>query len=167
MTARLHPDEIRRRKDVEVRTRFESRIAKTDGCWLWTARTDEYGYGAITVRGQELKAHRLSYEFYVGRIPDGLLVLHSCDNPPCVRPDHLRAGTYADNVNDMWSRGRGPARHGVHAGALTRLNDEIVRRMREEYAKGGVTCAQLGKKYGIGYSQASNITSRKSWRHVD
>lgn len=78
-----------------------------DGCWEWTAATS-HGYGIIGsgVGRANLKAHRAVWELFNGPVPEGMHLLHNCDNRRCVRPDHLRPGTDADNVRDMWDRGR-------------------------------------------------------------
>lgn len=87
--------------------RFWKYVAKSDGCWLWTASTNHWGYGQLSCPGRSyLRAHRLSYEMHVGPIPDGLFVCHRCDVPACVRPDHLFLGTPKDNVDDMVAKGR-------------------------------------------------------------
>jgi len=86
------------------------------GCWLWCGEVNPKGYGRVTLvlngrtgRGaaRRLMAHRLSYEQHKGPIPAGLLVLHRCDNPPCVNPGHLFVGTARDNLHDMIRKGRG------------------------------------------------------------
>lgn len=85
-------------------------IDPTTGCWNWTACTDKHGYGQIALGGKhggQALAHRVSYELHVGQIPDGMMVLHSCDNPACINPAHLRIGTQIDNMADMASRDRG------------------------------------------------------------
>lgn len=76
------------------------------GCWLWLGSTDKLGYGKVSVQGHFL-AHRLAYAETHGDIPEGLLVLHKCDVPSCVNPDHLYIGDDQDNMNDMAARGRG------------------------------------------------------------
>lgn len=102
---------------IPLAERFWGRVNKTETCWLWTGGTTTNGYGRIyLIRGGSWKAvsaHRLSYELAFGRIPDGLCVLHHCDNPPCVNPAHLYAGTMTDNNRDMNSRGR-HYRHTTH-----------------------------------------------------
>jgi hypothetical protein len=88
--------------------RFWSRVRKSDGCWEFVSGASKgYGYLNIGRRDeQEVLAHRYSWELHNGPIPDGLLVLHRCDNPPCVRPDHLFLGTKKDNADDMVRKGR-------------------------------------------------------------
>lgn len=75
-------------------------------CVLWPWSRDEGGYGAVRCGGI-FRAHRLIYSIFKGPIPDGMMVLHSCDNPPCVNPEHLRVGTALDNARDRVERGRG------------------------------------------------------------
>jgi hypothetical protein len=99
-------------KGHEVRSaadRFWSKVEKSDECWKWTAGKHNAGYGVFWEKGRFYKAHRWSWERERGPIPDGLNLLHKCDNPACVRPDHLFLGTQKDNVNDMVSKGR----HGI------------------------------------------------------
>jgi len=77
------------------------------GCWLWAGRFNKAGYGTINVDAKARPAHRILYELYKGKIPNGLIICHHCDMPACVNPDHLYAGTYKDNSEDMIRRGRG------------------------------------------------------------
>jgi hypothetical protein len=79
-----------------------------NGCWIWTGRRYTKGYGQASFRGRNIRAHRYAYEAWKGPIPAGMMVLHSCDNPPCVNPDHLRIGTARDNMMDAIQRGRAP-----------------------------------------------------------
>ncbi len=78
------------------------------GCWLWGAYCMTNGYGTFCPgNGRRVLAHRASFELYVAPIPEGLLVLHRCDVRCCVNPNHLFLGTQADNIHDMWAKGRG------------------------------------------------------------
>jgi hypothetical protein len=108
MAYRSHEERLR-----ESRLRFYTRIAlppphdAKNGCWNWSAALNSGGYGAIFFNQRNQSAHRVSYEIFTGTsIPPGLSVLHSCDNPSCVRPDHLRLGTERENLEDMDARGR-------------------------------------------------------------
>lgn len=82
-----------------VRKRFEDKFYITPGCWIWTGSRNADGYGHFRY-GEIVKAHRFSYEMYVGEIPRGLLIRHRCANPSCVNPEHLVPGTYKENMDD-------------------------------------------------------------------
>ncbi len=87
------------------------RMMKKDagGCWLWTGRLGSSGYGQFKVFGEMMSAHRFAYTLYSGPIPDGLHILHSCDNKICVNPEHLRAGTRSENIKEAVERGQLPS----------------------------------------------------------
>ncbi len=89
------------------RDRFWSKVRQSGGCWIWTAGLSKSGYGKFAPsHRQTVGAHRVSYELFNGEIPDGMCVLHRCDNPPCVNPHHLFLGTQVDNVADRNSKNR-------------------------------------------------------------
>jgi len=87
-------------------TFWASLSKRENGCWEWVGRKYPKGYGKIARNGKDVRAHRYAYSLAKGPIPDGMMILHSCDNPPCCNPDHLRAGTAKENREDAISRGR-------------------------------------------------------------
>lgn len=168
-----------------VAERFWTKVQKTEhGCWLWTGATDLRGYGRFRGVGKSCLAHRFSYELHYGPIAVGALVLHHCDTPSCVRPDHLYAGTQADNVRDMWGRGRAKitssfrnnperaralrAMQKTKRGEehpLARLSESDIHQIHDLYSK-GLTQREIGKHFGIDQSTVSNIVTGRSWGHV-
>lgn len=89
---------------------FWARVERGDGCWLWQGMTISGGYGRVGWRGMKAVAHRVAWELTYGPIPEGLWVLHRCDNPPCCNPEHLFLGSRLDNIADMVAKGRGANR---------------------------------------------------------
>jgi hypothetical protein len=146
------------------------------GCWLWTASLNEWGYGWFGVydgeRWRMRGAHRVAYELAFGPIPEGLRVLHTCDDPRCVNPEHLFLGDQFDNMRDMAAKGRGnlqqrprEARFG-EACNLTKLTAERVREIRERYALGGVRQCDLAAEFGVSQGAVSLLIRRQTWRDV-
>lgn len=88
----------------EAKARFESRVQKGDGCWEWQGNKDHYGYGAFSLDGKHVKAHRVAYELYQAPIPTGLALDHLCENKACVNPAHLEPKLNADNVRRHFAK---------------------------------------------------------------
>lgn len=150
-----------RKKDDEAR--FWVKVAKSDGCWTWTAGRHEYGYGVFGDRNHKvIYAHRYSYELAFGSIPDGLFVLHKCDNPPCVRPDHLFLGTHDDNMEDSAKKGR---KKGERA-CYVKLTEPQVQLIRQRFDSGLESCGQIANDFPVGKSQVWLIGRRKLWSHL-
>ena len=139
-------------------------IAFSRDCWEWQGPRNHHGYGELRSRrtGRE-RAHRVVYEQVYGPIPEGQLVLHKCDNPPCVRPDHLFLGTQADNMRDMTVKGRrAPTPKNVYG--RRKLNQEEVGAIRTLYRTRSATQRELADAFGISQSQVSNIVRGWQWR---
>lgn len=149
-----------------LRRRFWAKVKKGPGCWVWTGGCDQDGYGLVQASRPStatLRAHRIAWQLHYGEHPRDRLICHSCDNPGCVRPDHLFVGSPAENTRDAASKGR-MARGERNAAA--RLGPEQVKALRKEYRAGGVSQVSLGRKYGISQSQVSVIVRCESWRHI-
>lgn len=151
--------------------RFWRYVKKTDGCWLWVGSSkNSKGYGMLQKiggsKGKGILAHRLSYIIHKGEIPDGLVVMHACDNPACVNPDHLSVGTQSQNILEAIAKGRKkppklPHFTGVdHPGA--KFTEQDIRDIRAQ----GMNDTVLAKKYGVAASTIRRIRIGKSWSHV-
>ena len=95
-----------RRRTESLETHFWAKVNQTEGCWLWLAYQNRNGYGTYFINRRPKYAHRVAWELTYGAIPAGLVVMHKCDTPPCVRPEHLSLGTYGENIADALQKGR-------------------------------------------------------------
>lgn len=159
--------------------RFWEKVDRTttpDGCWIWTGCRHRPGYGRIGLDGgrKVAQAHRVAYELQVGPIPPGLHVCHTCDNPPCVRGDHLFVGTNADNVADKVRKGRAfnwlvlnhPER--VSRGTAHynhKLTPEKVILLRRLLAQ-GLSQRVAGEIVGVAQTTVAAMVVGRTWRHV-
>jgi len=137
------------------------RVDQKSGCWVWLGfKADRRGYGGMRIDYRTVRAHRYSWEIHNGLIPNGLHVLHRCDNPPCVNPKHLFLGTNSDNVADMTAKGRGRGECKARGGRASRkLSFSQAQDIRREYRKGvvGYSTTALGRKYGVTHGTIGKI----------
>lgn len=158
------------RNQKPVAERFWSSVRKSDGCWEWEGYRKN-GYGSMRVAGKNDYAHRISWLINFGEYPGDLCVLHRCDNPGCVRPDHLFLGTRKDNSIDAARKGRNAAqrrpeiRRGEN-GSMVKLSESEVRAIRAEYAAGIGTYQEIAERYGVEKSTIGKIVNRQLWAHV-
>lgn len=161
--------------------RFWSKVNKTDHCWEWTASLSRTGYGTFTVtdrdtglsgrsRYKSKLAHRVSWEIEYGPVPDGMCICHRCDNPRCVRPDHLFVGDNLANMADKKAKGRGRGDFrfrrppsGERAGSAKLTNTEAAE-IRDLYASGLFKQSEIAAAYGVTTTRISFIVNNKSYK---
>jgi len=131
------------------------------GCWLWTGALNPNGYGNATIKTKSTYAHRAFYELHVGKIPEGMFVLHKCDIKCCVNPSHLFAGTHKDNMADMVAKGR--STKGDRGSRKLSSNDVIKMR---DLISAGVKQITLARDFNVSTSLVSLIKNNRSWRNI-
>lgn len=139
------------------------RVEQKDGCWFWQAGEDKNGYGLMRVDGKTQRIHRVVYTLTKGEIPNGLHVLHSCDQPGCVNPEHLYLGTHQRNMTDMVEKGRSHKPIGSKNGRA-KLTWEKVCEIRAACAAGEHP-ATVGKRYDTPRGTIYNIIAGRSWQN--
>lgn len=155
-------------KKLTFEQRFWAKVDRRgpDECWPWKAAFNEHGYGVMrpdTTRrnGPTVKAHRVSAQL-AGMQIDGMKVLHSCDNPPCVNPAHLRPGTMKENSADMVGRGRNQRGSEKVEAKLTEADVQEIRRR----VRAGEMQRLIAADFGVSQGTISDIKRGRSWRHL-
>jgi len=160
-------DQLPDRRTLSEADRFWEKVNKTDECWIWTAALNEWGYGNFgNANGRTELAHRVAWRLTHGNDAGTLRVCHSCDNPPCVRPDHLFLGTHADNVADQVAKGRQARSPGEKNGRV-KLSDAAVEELRSRYRPGETRIVDLAAEFGITFGHAWQIVAGKKRRRIE
>lgn len=159
---------IKRRVKGTMRERFMQQVfVAPNGCWLWMGGLGAGGYAHFNHGGKTLLAHRVSLEMKLGRpIKKTLHALHNCpdgDNPMCVNPDHLREGTHAENMREMFAKGR--KRCFGENTRTAKLTETQVLQIRAR-ANGALTNKELGIEYGVSRDAIYLILRGKTWKHL-
>lgn len=149
-----------------------NRHKKVNGCWEWQGKLSSEGYGSFQeiIDGikTEISTHRRSYELFKGKIPEGMQICHTCDNPSCCNPEHLWAGTPSENTQDMLKKNRGRHRllnSNKRANSAGKITEDQVREIRELYRNGSLQ-KELQEKFKLSQSQVSGIVTYRCWKHV-
>lgn len=150
-----------------IRKSYEKFVIKHDGCWDWSGYKNNHGYGvlaAIGGKGKTTKAHRASWIIHKGDIPEGLWILHHCDNPACSNPDHLYAGTPKDNSRDAYARNRMPDTHGENHPRTKLTNAQVIEikklLLTDPFNK------NIAALYNVAVHVISSIRAGKSFRNI-
>ena len=154
----------------EDKKRFLSRVpvGNEDECWNWCASCDQEGYGRFSSNGKKIKAHRTAWVIFNNKeIPQGLHVLHHCDNPSCCNPNHLFLGTDLDNSNDKISKGRNKVSDQKgEVNGNSKLTESDVIEIRSMYSSGEFTYKELAHKFDVHLATIALIAKRKNWTHI-
>jgi hypothetical protein len=139
-----------------------------DACWNWTA-SGAAGYGRLKDRDGKglVLAHRVAYEETYGPVPEGLVIMHSCDNPLCVNPNHLYAGTQSENMQDCASKGRIFIKDQLgEKNSLARLTADKAREIRARWEQEDITMQDLADSYQVSRGAINNVVHNHTWKHV-
>lgn len=160
-----HPiKRVNAKSALQMPERFYSKLVfGASDCWIWRGHVDDVGYGRFPYRGEN-KAHRVSYVMHKGEIPEGHLVMHSCDNRQCVNPNHLSIGTQKENMQDMARKGRGksPALNG-EKNPMSKLTTDKVSAIRDLCANGH-TQSKVAKEFNVSPMTVSRIVRKELWK---
>lgn len=146
-----------------LRSRYEKYLIKKDGCWDWSA-TKSSGYGVMMFDGKPMKAHRISWELYYGKIPEKMFILHKCDVRECSNPEHLFLGDNKINMQDMAQKGRAGVRFGTNH-KHAKLNEYMIIEIKKRL-KIGVTASKIAKDYKVNSNTIYSIKKGKTWSWV-
>lgn len=142
---------------------FYKKMETQGDCWIWKNSKTPAGYGKFMYRKKHWLTHRLSYYFANGEIPLGMQVLHRCDNPSCINPNHLFLGTQAMNMKDMVAKNRS-LKGTKHPSA--KLTEEQVRMIRTEWGGRVKSVEAISEQYGFSKSGICGIIHNRNWKHL-
>jgi len=150
-------------KIERIKINFENLVIRKNDCWDWKGKIEK-GYPVMTCRKAlgANRGHRASWIIHNGKIPEGLSVLHKCDNKICTNPDHLFLGTNQDNVNDMLSKKRNPIGSNI---GTSKLNEDQVKEIKISLSQDD-TITHIAKKYSVTKQAIFLIKNGKTWKHV-
>ena len=153
-----------------MKTRLMSKAKEDDnGCWVWQPYKDKDGYGKIDLKINGIRscigAHRVSYATFIGAIPEGVNVLHHCDNPACINPEHLFLGTQKDNMEDMYAKGRENYLVGESC-SWSKLAENKVKVIRATCKYTNLTNKEIGEIFNVKSGTISAVNNRRRWKHV-
>ena len=154
--------------ECSTKCKILNRYKIVNECWEWQGKINQSGYGVLNIRENGKKTdvlvHRESYRLLKGEIPDGMCVLHKCDNPACINPEHLRIGTNKENTQDCVKKGRFCNGH-LRAKASGKLTEDQVIEIRE-MNKNGINKKEIMEKFGISIHHLNGILAYRFWKYI-
>ena len=168
-TITVHGKEVK--ITAEHLRRFWSKVDKMtnlNGCWEWTEGKSKGGYGIFFLHDGKMPAHRFSLVLKIGILEEGKFACHTCDNPSCVNPAHLWAGTASENMKDAVKKGRwkNPSCRGEKS-AISKLSDQKVKEIRALYITGSIPRRELAVRYNVSHGAIQAVLERRTWAHVN
>ena len=142
---------------------FDSCERIPNGCWIWLKGKDKNGYGLMSVNNKSYRSSRITYETFIGYIPPGMLICHSCDNPSCINPEHLFLGSPKDNMTDMYQKNR-DRNTGIKS-VVSKLTEENVLEILK-MRKNGDTLEKIAKKFNVTKQTIFSIVHKDNWKHI-
>ena len=160
------PKQLGTELQESAKLRFWKYVSKreNDECWNWIGALTHNGYGSMVIGGKDLRAHRISFAIHIGPVPEGVCVLHRCDNRRCCNPDHLFLGDWADNMRDMIAKGRSnhPSGEDHQCAKITAKDAVRIRELLHE----GKSASEVGTMFGLSKSQIGHIGRGLKWKHA-
>lgn len=153
-----------RKRPIEDRFWEKVKVSGTDDCWEWQGTPDRHGYGRINTSSPNVKsifAHRLSYQIANGEIPDGMVIMHACDNPSCVNPRHLSAGSQSDNLQDAAIKNR-MCKHGQRA-----ISEKDAEEIRRQLSQGKLLQREIAEMFGVSRETITGINIGKTYKQME
>jgi len=153
------PYELKEKKDFW----FWVNVKNKDECWLWLGKLNQWGYGRFYKNGFTAMAHRVAYELTTNKNIDGLIAMHTCDNPACCNPNHLVMGTHADNQKDKYKKNR--QAKGEMMGSSILTNEQVIE-ARKKYKPHKITYQMLANEYGVCKDTMQKAIRKINWKHL-
>lgn len=148
---------------METRLRTYAPVGESDDCWEWTRQLSNKGYGWITVNGKKRSAHVEAWKLHNrSSVPKGMMIRHTCDNPPCTNPAHLLLGTFADNMADKMARNRQSKGEAVGTSKLTESQVLEIRALAES----GMVQTHIAARFETTPANITCIVRRRTWKHI-
>ncbi len=148
-----------KKEGLDAKRRLFNNVYITDGCWIWMGSRNRLGYGYFYYKGKHTRAHRASYQIFNTTPIGNLYVLHKCNNPTCVNPEHLYAGTPADNMRDKVNSGRSTQGEKHPSAKLNYKKVALIRALSKEGASQNI----MASHFGVNQSQISRIVHNRLW----